>query len=332
MNGNFLRALADPDAKLNFSRRGALGLAGGGAAVALGVGVSGAAHAAPMHAEDVRKKYPKFDWDDPVVNQRILSRMYSTVEPGKMGIMYFIGRGVGTTGPDDYTPLFRMESLATSLSDVLPDGSIRYRAGQIILFTDWNTNEPLDSWKNPYTGEVCEVFHYRDAPLDYTVNPNKLAERYADLNDPSGRRLVIPWSFRQNKAYGDAYVTTKLKNKLDPKIWKRESIGEYWTTFEHYQWQADIDEIVSDVPQIKSFNGDFQTFKPFEPWMLMGQRPGKVFQQKTCMNIPNYDAVPRNVMKYVEKHLAQYLDLSNIPKDAYKLNHQHFAEQRKPKP
>ncbi|MDX2145056.1 MAG: DUF1838 family protein, partial [Rhodospirillaceae bacterium] len=113
----------------------------------------------------------------------------------------------------------------------------------------------------------------------------------------------------------------------------RESIGEYWTTFEHYQWQGDIAEIVDEgIPQIRSFSGDFQTFKPFEPWMLMGQRPGKVFQQKTAMNIENFDPIPRNVMAYVEKNMSQFLDLSNIPENSFKLNDQHYAEERKPMP
>jgi hypothetical protein len=321
---HLLTALARPGSEISFGRRDALGLV---AAVAAG------ALASPAAAAAARKRNPKFDWESPAENARTLARMWGTLEPGKIGYLYFFGRGTGTTGPEEYTPLFRLESIAASISTAQPDGSIHVKAGQIILFCDWGTGEVLDSWKNPYTGETCEVFHYRDYPLDYVVDHNKVAERYSDPTDISQRRMVIPWTFRRDRAYGDAFVKTRLKNKLDPAVWKRESIGEYWTTYEHYQWQAKTAEIVDpDSPRIASFNGDFQTFKPFEPWMLMGQRPGKVFQQKTVLNITNFDPVPRKVMAYVEKHMSQFLDLSNIPPNSYKLNDAHFAEQRKPLP
>jgi len=334
MLGNLIARLAGVENGPVVDRRAAVSFAGlAPGLMALGGWGLGGMGAARADVPDVARLYPTFDWTDPATNQRILSRMFGTLEPGKIGYLYFFGRGVGTTGPDDYQPLFRLESLAASLATPQPDGSIRYKAGQIILFCDWATGDVLDSWNNPYTGETCEVFHYRDHPLDYVMDPNKVPERYSDPTDISSRRLVIPWNFRRDRAYGDAFVKTRIKNRLDPKVWKRESIGDYWTTYEHYQWQAPIADIVNeDIPALYNMNGDFQTFKPFEPWMLMGQRPGKVFQQKTMLNIPNFDPVPRKVMAYVEKHMAQYLDLSNIPPNAYKLNDAHYAEQRTPKP
>ncbi|MDX2145781.1 MAG: DUF1838 family protein [Rhodospirillaceae bacterium] len=292
-----------------------------------------------VEMDDVRRAYPGYDWADPNLNLQTFSRMFGTLEPGKIGYMYFFGRGVGTTSPSDYTPLFRLESIATSLATVQSDGAVHYKAGQIILFLDWNTGEVLDSWRNPYTNEVCEVFHYRDHPLGYTVDHARPEKRYTDDRDrvsvdptaDSSRGRPVTWHFRKNWAFGENFSATKIKTRLDPQVWRRESVGDYWTTFEHYQWQAKIEEIADpSIPQIKSFRGDFQTFKPWDPWMMMDQRPGKIFQQKTVMNIDNFDAVPRHVMAYVEKHMAQYLDLSAVPAKAFKLNDQHYQELRKP--
>ena len=143
----------------------------------------------------------------------------------------------------------------------------------------------LESWKNPYlNGEACEVFQYRDFPLDYVLDPNKLPGRYtvgAGAADELSRRLVLDWNFRGDMAYGDAVARTKLKNKLDPTQWPRESVGEFWETFEVYRWEAKIKHIEDlSLPSIPSFVGDFQTFKPWEPWMLMGQRPGKILHRE----------------------------------------------------
>jgi hypothetical protein len=291
--------------------------------------------------DEVKRRYPRYDWTDPNLQLRTFTRMFGTLDQKKIGYMYFFGRGVGMTGPDSFIPLFRIESIAASRSIIEDNGAVHYKAGQIILFLDWNTGEVLDRWTNPYTGEVCEVFHYRDHPLGYTVdfaNPEKryTEDRERTSGDPtadSSRGRPVSWHFRKDWAYGDNFSATKIKTRLDPEIWKRESVGPYWTTFEHYQWQAKLDEVTNlDLPQIPSFRGDFQTFEPWEPWMLMDQRPGKIFQQKTVVNIDNFDKVPRNVMAYVEKHLAQYLEVDGIPQKAFKLNDEHYKEQRKPAP
>lgn len=305
-------------------------LAGGltaGAAMLL-PGLSGPA----LASENLTR--PGFGWNEPAENLRILSRMWGTIEPGAEAFLYVFGPMFGMTDTQSFRPLFRMESIAAVRTYPLPGGAYRYLAGQIILFTDWATGEVLQTWRNPYTDEVCEVFQYRDYPLDYVLDPNKLPERYnIQKADDLTRKLVLDWYFRGENAYGDAIARTKLKNRLDPAVWRRESVGEFWETFEAYRWQGKIAEIEDlSLPSIPSFTGDFQTFKPWEPWMLMGQRPGKIFSVRTAFKIPNFDVVPRKVMAYAEKHMPQYLHAPTAFDKSYKLNDQHFKEQRRPKP
>jgi len=306
------------------------GMAGLGAASMLGGlgGLSGVAHASENQTR------PNFPWTDPAENLRILSRMWGTIDPGKEAILYVFGPMFGTTDPGSFKPLFRMESIATVRTYPQEGGAYRYLAGQIILFTDFKTGEVLETWRNPYTDEVNEVFQYRDYPLDYVLDPNKFPERYTMENDEDmKRKLVLDWFFRGDTAYGDAIARTKLKNRLDPKEWPRESVGEFWETFEVYRWQAKIAEIEDlSLPSIPSFTGDFQTFKPWEPWMLMGQRPGKIFSVRTAFKIDDFSIVPKKVMAYAEKHMPEMLQAPTKFDKSYKLNDQHFKEQRRPMP
>jgi hypothetical protein len=293
-----------------------------------------AGFAAPARGNENRTRDPKrFDWDDPAENLRILSRMWGTVEPGEMATLYVFGPMFGMTGPDDFRPLFRMESVANVRTYPQAGGAYRYLANQFILFTDFDTGEVLDSWANPYLdGEKVEVFHYRDGPLDYVLDPLKMPARY-DLRTKGdlGRKLVLDWYFRGDTAYGDAIAKTRLKNRLDPAVWKRESIGEWWETAEAYRWSGKIAEIEDkSLPSIPSFTGDFQTFKPWEPFMLMGQRPGKIFSVRTAFKIANYDVVPRPVMAYAEKHLPQFLDTPRAFDKSYKLNDAWFQGTAEP--
>jgi len=274
-------------------------------------------------------------WDDPVENLRILSRMWGSIEPGVEAMLYVFGPAFGMTDVATFMPLFRLESLAFVRTYPQDGGAYRYLACQFILFTDWRTGDVLDVFINPLTGERNEVFHYRDGPLDYVLDPLKLAERYAmeAKDDELKRKLVLDWYFRGDMAFGDAIVRTRLKNKLDPKEWPRESVGDWWETFEDYRWQGRIDEIADrSLPTVPSFTGDFQTFKPFEPWMLMGQRPGKIFSQRTTYKPTNLDVVPRKVLAYAEKHLPAFMAAPTAFDKSYKLNDAHFKEQRKPMP
>lgn len=286
----------------------------------------------PARAADGRP----FDYANAADNLDALSRMWGVTEPGKLAYLYVFGPAFGMVDAESFRPLYRIESLAAVRTYPQGDGVYHYLAGQVILFTDWATGAVLETFKNPLNGRTCEVFQYRDGPLDYKLDANKLAERYtiasktATDNDLP-RKLVLDWTFRGDMAYGDAIVKTKLKNRLDPAVWKLESVGEYWETFEAYRWQArraDIENRSStDVP---SFTGSFQVFKPWEPWLLMGQSKGKIFSQRTAFKVANFDRVPRPVMAYIEKHLSDILDIGTTPHGQYKLNDQHFREQRKP--
>jgi hypothetical protein len=261
--------------------------------------------------------------------------MWGTIEPGVQANLYVFGPMFGTTGPGDFRPLFRMESIATVRTYPQAGGAFRYLAGQFIVFTDFDTGEVLDAWENPYLdNEKVEVFHYRDVPLDYVLDPNKMPERYeVRTRDDLSRKLVLDWFFRGDTAYGDAIAKTRLKNRLDPGVWKRESIGEWWETYEAYRWHGKIAEIEDlSLPSIPSFSGDFQTFKPWEPFMLMGQRPGKIFSVRTAFKIPNFDVVPKKVMAFAEKHFPNVLSAPTAFDKSYKLNDAWFKELRKPMP
>jgi len=285
--------------------------------------------------ENLLRPTSTFGWNDPAENLRILSRMWGTIAPGEMATLYVFGPMFGMTDANDFRPLFRMESIANVRTYPQPGGAYRYLANQIILFTDFDTGAVLDTWANPYfDGERVEVFHYRDGPLDYVLDPHKMPARYeVRTKDDLSRKLVLDWYFRGDRAFGDAIAKTRLKNKLDPKVWKRESIGEWWETAEAYRWQGLIREIEDlSLPSIPSFTGDFQTFKPWEPFMLMGQRPGKIFSVRTAFKIANFDAVPRPVMDYAEKHLPEFLSAPTAFDKSYKLNDAWFKEMRNPKP
>lgn len=301
------------------------------------LGGSGALHAQVANPPPAARSDGRpFDYANAADNLEVLSRMWGVTEPGKLAYLYVFGPAFGMMDAESFRPLFRLESVAAVRTYPRGDGVFHYLAAQVILFTDWTTGAVLETFKNPMNGRVCEVFQYRDAPLDYTLDANKLAERYTMASKTATdaelpRKLVLDWSFRGDMAYGDAIVKTKLKNRLDPATWKLESVGEYWETFEAYRWQAkraDIENRNStDVP---SFTGNFNVFKPWEPWMLMGQTKGKIYSQRTAFKINNFDRVPRPVMAYIEKHLGSILDIGTSSHGQYKLNDAHFREQRKP--
>lgn len=275
---------------------------------------------------------PAFGWQDPAENLRMLSRMWGTVEEGEEAYLYVFGPAFGMLDATSFVPLFRLESLAVVKTYPQANGAFRYLANQVILFCDFQTGEILQTWDNPYTGETVEVFQYRDGPLDYVLDPKAFPERYAmENNDPLDRSLVLDWFYRGDMAYGDAIARTTLPNRLDPAEWPRASVGPTWQTFEVYRWQAKIREMEDlSLPSVPSFHGDFQTFKPWEPWMLMGQTPGSIFSVRTAFKPDTLDQVPRHVVDYIERELPDYLTAPTEFDKSYLLNDHHYRETRKP--
>ncbi|MFT5073250.1 MAG: hypothetical protein ACI8YB_000691 [Patiriisocius sp.] len=132
----------------------------------------------------------ELDLNDPATNLQAFVKLTGSLDSEPV---YDIVRGsvYGLVAGQAAVPLFKTVGAGSSIYSCRSALEYRAQTRYIGMFLDWETEEPLDKWNNPYTGETCDVPVTRYGPgevriLGDQILPVTVATQYA----PSGKR---PW-------------------------------------------------------------------------------------------------------------------------------------------
>jgi len=270
----------------------------GGGAAGLVVGVPAAAAAGP------------WAFDNPRENVRTMARLTSTLEPGKTGFVRYQGKAFGLFEDGRNAPLYDIDGIGALRALPQDDGSIRFLFNEFALYLDPKTGKPLERWTNPVTGREVEVWHLRNGPVNYALDPAKpMFGSFARIDGgPSADGFQLPWVQRGPFATFALDVVADRKNPLTPEEWPLESSGATLPTTEHSQYSALRRDIENRKLLSLPFFATLQSLKPWHPWMLMGQRPGRVFARLVAQKVDGPDVLPPASLAFARTHLADWMD------------------------
>ncbi len=311
------------------TRRGVIGVA----TAALGALASGTAQAGGIQAGG---KIP-IRFDDPIWNREAAARLQADTT-GRQVYGRCSGIVTGVRPGEAVKPLFGFEVFSTIRVLRQADGSYQRMTKETIFYTDPNTGDILDSWKNPYTGEQVSVVDVANDPYNWviaaTVQPPAMP---GAINPgqavPGGKPYLLHWM-----DFGPDYVVLTedghayYKNLLDPQHWPRESAGPMVQSSELFRYfvrRADLeDPAKTHLPH----QGSWVRVQPWLPWMLMGQAPGHVMYDgvfSSSLQLNNYSP---QVLARIKAKYPQYL---TAPTKWYGPNYssiEHYAREQKPAP
>ena len=247
-------------------------------------------------------------FDTPTENVRTMARLTSTLEPGKTGFVRYQGRAFGLLEDGSNVALYDIDGIGALRAEVQPGGAIRFLFNEFALYLDLVTGAPLDRWTNPVTKRDVAVWHQRNGPVNYEIAPDKAMFGNfvrADATPVSGFQL--PWVMRGPFATFALDVVSNRKNPLTPAEWPLESSGATIATTEHSQYSVLRRDL--ENPRLLSlpFFATFQSVKPWHPWMLMGQRPGRVFTRMVAQKVSGPAVLPQASQDYARAHLAEWM-------------------------
>ncbi len=304
-------------------RRAALGL--GGAAIA--------AAAAPAALTGARPR--RLDLTRPEDHLRAYIKMSASEEPGAETFLVYEGVTFGVTEGLQMQPLYGMLGFSPVRTVPQPGGAWRILGSEAAVFTDLATGQVLDTWRNPYLdGRAVKVWHLRTGPINLPIDPHKPIST-------GGWRLLRPSSYGDNGFFmpvtergGDLLITLDAqatrKNKLDPKIWRAESTGETMRYSEHNTWRikrADVEN--PDLPSPPIF-ASWHTNKDWRPWMLMGRRPGHIYNHLIAYKVRSRSEAPRVLLDYYERDAPEFLAAPAEWTGTYLTDWDHFMKNRSP--
>jgi hypothetical protein len=175
------KIVRDEIAGLPLTRRrdflaGTIGMAASGFVVA-------SPSASPVTAYDL-------NLDDPAANLQAFVKLTVSLDSEPV---YDIVRGsvYGLVAGQPAMPLFKTVGAGSSIYSRRSTLEYRAQTRYIGMFLDWETEQPLDKWTNPYTGETCDVPVTRYGPGEVRILGDQiLPVTVATQEAPSGKR---PW-------------------------------------------------------------------------------------------------------------------------------------------
>ena len=290
-------SVSDPSMPL-LSRRNTLALmpmAAAGMALPW-TGEAGAVAAATM-------KRAGFDPASPEDNFRLWIKLhYSLIKEPIHS--YFGGLAFALEGDLPPRLLFEVDGYGQGWVDPQPDGSYRLAWKEIGLLKDPETGRILDTWRNPIINEDVKVRHIlnpaanatlraRDEKMDasfLTAEVEQTPRNYKNPRDPHA--FILPWQTigKYTSVWNDARLA--MKHTLDPKIWVRESSGERISIGEFFQLVAKTEELFDPKLNKVDNTGAWARVASWHPWMLMGQRPGKMFYRCSVQRLSGPEELP----------------------------------------
>ncbi len=294
----------------------------GGAALA-------AASALPGCAADQGQDQPQvqdqdlidFDWMDPNDNLEAYFKLSNSLKDRDWVHGWYSGLVFGMLPNRTPDALFGLEGFGLGYTVRQDNGAFASFWKEVGFYKDLKTNQVIETWDNPYTGETNRVMHIHNRMVKGVFGPHFRIgapvgaqtgrmdfkfPNYRASDDPTNP-FVLNWQTIEKQTSVWLDFRAEVPNLLDPKVWVKESTGERLPVCEMFEYVCDADELRDPSLDRVKHNGSWIRLAPWLPWMMMGQHEGRLFYRCTTKSLSDLSEVPPNIAAYAEKNYAEYL-------------------------
>jgi hypothetical protein len=173
-----------------------------------------------------------------------------------------------------------------------PNGEFKLAMFELTYYTDLETGNLLEEFKNPYTGETNRVSHVRLGPEFRTQTSRGLA----DPQNP----MVLDYRSSLGPAMvngGEVWIPTSVQARIKfPKRSAPEILLNIYTTVQGRLADAVDPDLLSAPASLA-----FQNILKWEPFMRMGDHPGHMMSRAAGRKLYSIDELPADYRICAEK-------------------------------
>lgn len=198
-------------------------------------------------------------------------------------------------------PILRFKGCEQQWTRPTGDASFIRFGSNINFLCDPETDQILDTYKNPLTGKTNTVKHYVNrVPEGQTISEkgvilNVIQQAYPDFYTSS--------KFEMDIAVVEDVMAFRGDTEWPPDL-RAPPSGSVQTFFASVS--AVLDPKTTSVPS--HFAG--HVLMPWYPWMEMGDHPGHMLWHATAYKVSSYDAIPADYMAKVTRDHADIFEKS----------------------
>lgn len=225
-------------------------------------------------------------------------------------------------------PMLTMQNLAAAIWRPLANGHYAAQLREVGVYTRFDSDEVLDTWVNPVTGDERVVWQFASGPLDIEIGPDGIETGPEATLKPKEMRLDVIGD-KILAPTQSSFAFPNPFNAANPAMaskWPKEA-GDamfYWDS--HYFFAAQLADVLN--PEVSSAPSvvQFQNLVSFHPWLGMGQTPGRTWGKGLGTKLKSLDDLPAAARAAFERKTPEIFDLPSW--NAPRIDFAEYMQQR----
>ena len=248
----------------------------------------------------------KLDPNDPNDVIRMNIKQSCSLVEGDEAIYWWHGKMYSRRPGERDRHLFNVQGMNVRACDILedPKRGLGYRtvSREVMFYLDPETNEVVDTWTNPWSGEEVRVIQVANDPVNMNINRPRYA--YDEDGEPQARLNAIEHDgFYLN---GGGAARLFYENPLAGDY--QDYVGGTYHAMEFGTGAVPIDDLLDgDANVVKDRVISWARVSKFLPWMKMGDRDGVVIFHTAGMRLDSWDDLPDVVKDEINENYPQYV-------------------------
>lgn len=231
----------------------------------------------------------------------MMRKMYcGTVEDGKVRFGTWEGSVYSRVQGEKDRHLFNVIGINTrqcaTVEDPEKGEGFRSVSREVMFYLDPETDEIIDNWENPFTGETVEVVHVANDPV------NMRGPAFAVGRD--GKPLKLEFQRSGDMLVGRAEIPLFYTNPLAGDYQKY--VGGSYHAMEIFDTFFDADEMING-DSITMSRLAWARISQWLPWMEMGSRPGLMIVNATGFSTFELDDLSDTLIEDLKERYPLYL-------------------------
>ncbi len=174
-------------------------------------------------------------------------------------------------------------------------GTYRLKHWEVGYYCDFDTDNPIESWVNPYSGEEIPVFQFVLGPIERLYTPDTILA-------PGLAPIPLSSHIMQERFIVATEAVSQIPNLFQPDEWPKRSSGKVvnWVSMQTLSalWEDVVNPELNSAPA----NIHLQNFVSWSSWMQMENRPGGTMARGYGTEIDGFDALEPQVLAALEKY------------------------------
>ena len=239
---------------------------------------------------------------DPATRARVQARVRGSCGTETVPVFYRLDI-YGFAGNGNLIPFFTMNHLSINEWTPREDNQYEARTFECGAYCKFGTDEPLEEWTNPITGELRKVWQFLGGPFTVTTGPDGVVAKGAELTPKPATMEAFGDTFFLNAA-ADMAIPNPISQEKYPKLWSGPM--SFWDTLSTVMTGIDdaFDEARDNVPAVYQF----QNMASWHPWLGMGDHPGRTVGRSVGAKLSSLDEIPGPARASLEKLTPQIFD------------------------